>query len=134
MRKQILIVDDDEDDCDLFIDAAHIVDPDLVIEKMFTSRNAIDLLKTGYRPDFIFLDLNMPVVDGNTCLEKIRKMTSLSSVPVIIYTTSKRVSDENRLRELGADYFLTKPSSLRELCDEISFIITSRLRKTSEMV
>jgi DNA-binding response OmpR family regulator len=131
MQKQILIVDDDEDDCDLFIDAAHVVDSELVIDKIFTVRGAMQLLREGYHPDFIFLDLNLPIVDGGTCLKEIREINSLSDVPVIIYSTSKRQSDEDRLSGMGADYFLTKPSSLEELCSEITFILSSVWRKTS---
>ena len=134
MRKQILIVDDDEDDCELFIDAARLVDADLVFEKIHTSQEAIRLLKSSYRPDFIFLDLNMPMIDGNTCLKEIRRLDSLANVPVIIYSTSKRKNDESRLRTMGADYFLTKPSSLRELCDEISHILSTEWRVPTENV
>jgi CheY-like chemotaxis protein len=128
MGRQILIIDDDEDDCELFIDAARLVDADLVFEKKHTSPEAIALLSTNYKPDFIFLDLNMPMIDGNTCLKEIRKIGSLGNIPIIIYSTSKRKNDESRLRMLGADYFLTKPSSLRELCNEITYILSSEWR------
>jgi CheY-like chemotaxis protein len=134
MSRKILIIDDDEDDCELFIDAARLVDADLEIEKIFTSPDAIGLLKTGYRPDFIFLDLNMPMIDGNTCLKEIRGMNSLTRIPVIIYSTSKRKNDESRLSMMGADYFLTKPSSLRELCEEISYILAAEWRVPVENV
>lgn len=131
MQKQILIVDDDEDDCDLFIDAARLVDADLAIEKVFTAPGAMALLKNGYHPDFIFLDLNMPMIDGNICLKEIRGIESLDGVPVIIYSTSKRNKDVTKALSMGADYFLTKPSSLKELCSEISLVLSAEWRTTS---
>jgi DNA-binding response OmpR family regulator len=123
MSRKILIIDDDDDDCELFVDAAVMVEADLECEKVYRADRAIELLNTSYRPDFIFLDLNMPLVDGKKCLAEIRKISALNTIPVIVYTTSKRQDDQMSTLELGANYFITKPSALQELCDEIAYVL-----------
>jgi DNA-binding response OmpR family regulator len=122
MLRQILIVDDDEDDCNLFCEAVKMVDSKVVCQTVHSTRSALKLLDSDYTPDYIFLDLNMPGLDGSKCLSEIRKIQSLLTIPVIIYTTSKREDDRVRTKNLGANYFMTKPSSLAELCGEISFV------------
>jgi CheY-like chemotaxis protein len=122
MAKQILIVDDDEDDCNVFCEAVKMVDSRVICEMVHSTKNALNLLNSEYTPDYIFLDLNMPGPDGNMCLSEIRKIKGLLSTSVIIYTTSKREDDRTRTKQLGANYFMTKPSSLAELCGEISFV------------
>ena len=126
MARHIMIVDDDEDDCDLFCDAAQMVDSEVVCEKTYSTKSALRLLSTVYKPDFIFLDLNMPMFDGVDCLIEMRKIKSLDEVPIIIYTTSNRKDDQEKTQRLGANYFITKPNSLRELRCEIANIILHR--------
>jgi CheY-like chemotaxis protein len=121
--RNIMIVDDDEEDCDLLTDAIKTVDSTIDCVKVFSGEKAIDLLATDYRPDFIFLDINMPVSDGKKCLAEIGKNEAKNDIPVIIYTTSKRKVDIEETHDLGAVHFITKPTALKELCDEISFVL-----------
>jgi CheY-like chemotaxis protein len=131
MSTRILIVDDDEDDCDLLIDAIGMIDPAFVCAKVFNGKKAMELLSTGYRPDFIFLDLNMPIMDGRKCLIEIRKSRSLLKIPVIICSTSKRQSDIDETHRLGADSFITKPNSLIELSEQISLVLNKEWKGMS---
>lgn len=122
----ILIVDDDEDDRDLFCDAVNVVDPEI---NCITARNGEEALNELSadrlpRPDLIFLDLNMPRVNGVQCLRELKKHPKLKAIPVVIYSTSKLKEDRETTRRLGAVYFITKPSSLQELCDEIEVAIS----------
>lgn len=122
--RQVLIIDDDEDDCDIFADAIGMLDPDIDCQKVFSAKTALLLLTTPEcKPDLIFLDLNMHVLDGKKCLAEIRKIDGAKEIPVIIYSTSRRASDVAETRALGAVHFITKPSSLSELCSEISFVL-----------
>lgn len=78
------------------------------------SRQKIDGL-----PDFIFLDLNMPRMDGRACLAEPKNDEGLRDIPVVIYSTSSHPSDREETLRLGADYFLTEATSFRTLCDDI---------------
>ncbi|HTF16732.1 MAG TPA: response regulator [Chryseolinea sp.] len=124
MVKQVLIIDDDEDDCDLFADAMKTLDEPVECRKAFSVESAVTLLKSpAYKPDYIFLDINMGIYGGKKCLLDIAQIETLKSTPVIMYTTSKRKEDKEWSMQLGAAHYITKPSSLTELCDEIDFVL-----------
>jgi two-component system, chemotaxis family, chemotaxis protein CheY len=59
--------------------------------------------------DLIITDLNMPVVDGLTMIEELRKMPAHSGVPIIFLTTESDADLKQRARAAGATGWLTKP-------------------------
>jgi CheY-like chemotaxis protein len=118
----VLIVDDDEDDRELFCAAVHEIDSKI---DCIMARNGEEALR-GLRmasipkPNLIFLDLNMPRVNGVQCLKELKKDHALRDIPVIIYTTSKLQEDKELTSSLGAVGFITKPSCFQHLCDLIT--------------
>jgi len=125
----VLLVDDDEDDRDLFCLAVHDLDAAI---HCILARNGEEALQ-GLRmekfpkPNLIFLDLNMPRINGAQVLREIKKDPLLQHIPIAIYTTS-RVDDElNEIKELGARYILTKPSSFRHLSKMIGDIFEKEM-------
>jgi CheY-like chemotaxis protein len=125
----ILIVDDDEDDRDLLSDALHEIDPNI---KCLVARNGqeafLGLSLHHYpEPDLIFLDLNMPRLDGMQFLRVLKKDRSLQHIPVVIYSTSKLVEEKEECMHLGAVHFITKPSSFRELRRLISDVLIKEM-------
>lgn len=119
------LVDDDADDVEIFsIAAAEIKRP----IKCVTAVDGVDALHKLTRdekfiPDFIFLDLNMPRMNGKQTLVEIKKIPRLAEIPVIIYSTSARPLDIEETLQLGAFHFLTKPSSITKLTKELSALI-----------
>src|SRR4051812_42659307 len=92
MKKNItcLLIDDDPDDRDFFVTALMEIDQDFTC---LTSRDAIDALHNlrkdeEWQPDFIFIDLHMPFMDGKQCLVEIKKIERLKKIPAFIYATS----------------------------------------------
>ncbi len=73
---------------------------------------ALDLIRKE-RPDLIFMDLNMPKMDGKECCAAIKADPDLRSIPVIMVTTAGSRTDEQRCREAGCDDYLTKPIDRR---------------------
>jgi len=61
------------------------------------------------RPGLILLDLNMPRKDGREVLRDIRAHAELRRIPVVVLTTSKADTDIERVYELGANSFISKP-------------------------
>ncbi len=61
------------------------------------------------KPNLIFLDLNMPKVDGKTALKKIKETPDLKNIPVVIWTTSSSPEDRELCLQLGVIKFITKP-------------------------
>lgn len=120
------IVDDDEDDREFF--AAAI---DKLSFQSFTfiyavdGADALEQLDNELRPDYIFLDLNMPRIDGIQCLTEIRKRTHLKDIPVAIYTTSADSAIQSQALHLGASSFLTKPNTFDEMVNKLKIFFTT---------
>jgi len=70
-------------------------------------------------PDLIFLDLYMPIIDGESCLKILRKKMDLKNVPVIIYSSEKETDKLEGLLSMGANGFLKKPQSYSELLESL---------------
>ena len=134
-KKTFLIVDDDKDDCEFFCEAANEVDSSVQCLIAKNGEDALKQLNNGLKrlPDFIFLDLNMPRMDGKTCLIELKKDEKLKNIPVIILTTSSHQKDIDETRELGAVYFLTKPTDFQKLCNEIVFVIGQNWSKQQRL-
>ncbi|NVO00262.1 MAG: response regulator [Geobacteraceae bacterium] len=105
-RKKVLLVDD-----------VHLI---LELEKAFlkglpvdilVARNGAEALELVRRehPDLIYLDLNMPVMDGPTCCRALKADPATSGIPVIMVTTAGREQDELMCRASGCDDYITKP-------------------------
>lgn len=121
----VLIIDDDSEDRELFHEAIGEVDSSI---KCYTAKDGKEALSMMTReqvvlPDYIFLDINMPVMNGRECLAEIKKNSRLKAIPVIMYSTT---SDTNEIRgyyTLGAHDFLIKPHNFKKLVEELNSII-----------
>lgn len=119
----ILNVDDDEEDIEIFCDAVREIDPSIICLVAKSSEEALRILDSDLElPAYIFLDINMPKVDGNSCLAEIKKDRRLSSIPVIMYSTHTRKSDIETYRQLNAG-FLVKQNSFHELVAELKKVL-----------
>src|SRR5215210_3906539 len=73
--------------------------------------------------DFLILDLNLPDLDGFTICRELRRDVATATIPVLMLTA--RASERDRVTglELGADDYLTKPFSVRELLARVAAIL-----------
>jgi len=119
-QPSIFVVDDDEDD--LFFIKSSIVSniPNSQVKCFIHGRQLMDDLLSDNRtlPTFILLDLNMPVLNGRETLKMIRETESISSVPVVIFSTSNNPNEKTFCLKSGANDYYCKPSSL-SIYDEI---------------
>jgi len=111
------LIDDDEDDREIFSAALNAAAPTCECITAESAASALGLLdrQADFRPDFIFLDLNMPLMDGRACLAELKKRSKSRDIPVIIFTTSAHGKDIEETRELGAAHYLVKPASFNRL-------------------
>ena len=128
----LFLIDDDEDDRELFQYALEDISFKTNYKTAESAKRALLMLeKKTVAPDFIFLDLNMPEMDGRECLRELKQNPKTKSIPVIIYTTSSEQQDIEETRELGALDFITKPSKVSELTLLINnFLINQLQNKT----
>ncbi len=123
----VFIIDDDEDDRALFCEVVSDISGSIRCLSALNGQEALNSLQNRpILPDFIFLDLNMPRMNGKQCLAELKKIERLSSIPVIIYSTSKSEEDREKTKELGSVYFLTKPSSMDQLKKELEFVFAKK--------
>jgi|SRR5450432_2262183 len=121
--KRILLVDDDADDQLYFKDAINEISPDLQFEVARNGQEALATIGIPPPPDLIFLDLNMPIMNGYECLTALKKTAPYNQIPVVIFTTSKNEQDIQRSKKLGASLFFTKPSNFKLLCNKLDKIL-----------
>ena len=118
MKKPVycLLIDDDEEDKEFFNHALRNVDHRIFLHYSSNGADAIKNLKAGnYKPDYIFLDLNMMPMTGIESLVEIKKIASCADIPVIIYSTKINEDIKYKTLELGAFDHFEKPSSQVEL-------------------
>ncbi|MEP7164727.1 MAG: response regulator [Ferruginibacter sp.] len=130
----IYIVDDDPDDRQLILDA--FLENNSTLDYIFIE-NGEQLMSTLNStepenfPALILLDLNMPGMLGLHALKEIRDNKTYAHIPTIILTTSTFAQDESSSYKLGANCFLRKPQSYKELRDISASIIRLWLHRAS---
>ncbi len=123
--KHIFLVDDDEDDQLFFLEALQEVDNSIEFTYAENGKKALSKLSDlAHLPDLIFLDINMPELNGFECLKELKKCARLRTIPVIMLSTSVSLQDMTYSKELGANMFYTKPSSYSKLRDLLQKIIS----------
>jgi len=125
--RTVLIADDDPDDIEMFVEALQELDNHIYCLSAGNGHEALQLLNVvnAPKPDIIFLDLNMPKLNGKQCLIKLKQQDRFADIPVIIFTTSKLDDDNEEMRRLGAVDFITKPSKYGDLVHLLSNLLTS---------
>ncbi|WP_373494602.1 response regulator [Aquiflexum sp.] len=114
-RLEIIIADDDEDDQELLAEAISEISSNTNIRLAGNGKDLMKKLRELTLPDLVFLDLNMPLMNGFECLELIKKDPKLKNVPVLIYSTSANPDQIERTFQDGAHLYIQKPSNITEL-------------------
>jgi len=125
--KIILLADDDRDDTEMFCEALSKIDKSLIC---YNTVNGSELLKKlneiAVKPDLIFLDLNMPVMNGWQCMRKLKEDDHYKDIPVIMISTSSHQKEMDMAPEMGALCYFVKPNNFNELV-QVLHIITENL-------
>jgi CheY-like chemotaxis protein len=112
---KILFVDDDTDDKEIFFEAITEINPDVQCDVASNGAEALEKLQLqDVLPRYIFLDINMPIMDGKSFLIAIRGISRLKHIPVVIYSTTGEKEKIRELTSLGAEY-IGKPTSFEVL-------------------
>jgi len=115
MKKIILLVDDDIDDASIFCEALLSIDPKIVCYCAADGVEALEILENDEPPNIIFLDINMPRMNGWEFLRKLKCIYELAEIPVLVYSTSTLTNDINTALDLGALCFFAKPNKFSDL-------------------
>ena len=114
---RVLLTDDDEDDRFIFKEILDEMDKDITVHMVNDGRQLMDFLTTENNPlpHIIFLDLNMPNMNGIECLKEIRSHEKYSDISIAIYSTSTSKKDIEDTFSHGANIYITKPAAYSEL-------------------
>src|SRR5581483_1307159 len=112
MSKRILVVEDQEDNRQILRDLFGTVGYELI-----EAENGEDALALAARrrPDLILMDIQLPVMDGYEATRRLKADRALKDIPVIVVTSYALSGDEGKARAAGADAYVTKPYSPRDL-------------------
>lgn len=119
----ILLVEDNPGDVGLISQAIKRLSRPTSVRAAKNAEQAMEFLGIGHGheqafwPDVIFLDLNLPGIKGLELLECLRKESRFARTRILILTSSNAPDDVRRAQELGAQDYLTKPSTFRGLVE-----------------
>lgn len=120
-----LLVDDDLDDQEVFLMTLGKINKDIECLTANNGVEALSLLKkeNWFVPDYIFLDVNMPKMNGIECLRNLKELSQLNGSKIFMYSTTSEASVLEKSKKLGAEDFIVKPSSLAVLKETLSAIL-----------
>jgi CheY-like chemotaxis protein len=123
-KRKIVLIDDDHDDYEIFTMALTETDPSIDCIYYDSAKDALHKLANlqSSLPDFIFLDLNMPGMDGIQFLEEFKR-THMAHLPIIIYSTTILPPHRQKIEELGVYKSIVKPYSHGELIKILKTIL-----------
>jgi len=119
-RGKILIVEDDRDIVEMV--EYNLKQEGYTAVHAFNGEKGIGLAGKE-KPDLIILDLMLPAIDGFEVCKRLKQQPSTSRIPVIILSAKSRETDKVVGLELGADDYITKPFSPRELIARIRAVL-----------
>lgn len=127
-RKLILLAEDDDSHRFLFNKTVSQLPIDAVVINV---KDGVDLLSyleddTNDIPDLIFLDINMPRMNGLECLKKIREDGYHPHVPIIIYSTSDEDRDRAEASKYNATLYLVKDGNNRSLARILIMLLSGK--------
>jgi CheY-like chemotaxis protein len=130
----ILLADDDPDDCLIFSHVIKEMPDDIKFTCLSSCHHLMHFLNdpTATAPDVIFLDLNMPGINGRDCLTKMKTKTGWENIPIVIYSTASREEIIEECYRLGATSFIVKPDETKKLKAKISWAIEKFTRAENE--
>ncbi|MDR6843724.1 response regulator [Flavobacterium granuli] len=121
----ITLADDDEDDRLFFTDAFEELKINTVVNTVNNGKELLNFLNhpETILPNIIFLDLNMPILNGIDCLKEIKQNDKFNDIAIAIYSTSSSDQDIENTFVLGANIYIKKPSSFNDLKKILSDVV-----------
>ena len=111
---KLLLIDDDEEEYELLSTAFREVMAGGTVLYANGCKNIIETI-TEFKPDIVFLDINMPTVDGIDCLKKIREHKDYQELPVVMYSTSNNKQSVQDSFDNKANLYVVKSYSYQGL-------------------
>jgi CheY-like chemotaxis protein len=97
--------------------------------RLLTAVNGEDGLRAAmqHRPNVILLDVHLPDIDGEEVLRRLKTEAGTAAIPVIVVSADATLRQEARLREAGANAYLTKPLDVPKFLSTIEEFLYARV-------
>jgi CheY-like chemotaxis protein len=120
--RSIFLIEDDKDDQDFFVEALANIQNAVLYDIANNGKEAIERLKApDVFPDFIFTDINMPIMDGIECLTQLCGNPQTRHIPVVVLSTD--IGKTALALKIGAKAFIKKPGDSQILRDQMEWTI-----------
>ena len=129
-HKHVVLADDDRDHAFLFERILKQVSP---LHTLSVAPDGDVLLQVlqAHPPDVLFLDLRMPSKNGIECLKEIRNTPGLSQLPIVVYSSSSKMTDIQRSYLHQADLYMVKPFHTDHLQNALEAVLSMDLKQTT---
>jgi two-component system cell cycle response regulator DivK len=121
--QKILVVEDNELNLRLFCDIlrAHGYEAEPVRD----GREAVERAR-AFEPDLVIMDIQMPHISGLEIIEQLKADEALASIPIMAVTAYAAKGDEERIRDAGAEGYVSKPISVIRFVDAVKALLMDR--------
>jgi CheY-like chemotaxis protein len=124
MERIVVLIDDDQDDIDVLQEFISVVDPSASCVSFRSSEKAIETLSgNSLLPDYIFIDYNMPQINGEQCLTKLKGQEKLNRTTFVMNSTHMPSDIAERLLGKGANRIFQKPYQVNSYIDILTSIL-----------
>ncbi len=131
MNKLIAVIDDEPDILELI--SLHLTKSNFKVKKFLNAESFFKFLSSKI-PDLIILDLMLPDLDGIEVCKYLKSNQEFSSIPIIMLTARVSETDKVLGLELGADDYVTKPFSPRELVARVKAVLRRKTQDSGEKI
>jgi CheY-like chemotaxis protein len=122
----VLVIDDDQDDHEIFSGAMHLAYPKALCEFAFNRLEALaKLSERANKPDFIFMDLNMPEMEPEEFIQKLRMIPDMENIAVYTLSGFPPYDQMKYLMKIGVKKVLQKQNTISQLSNLLRSTIGS---------
>ncbi|MCE6989851.1 response regulator [Dyadobacter sp. CY323] len=126
-NKQLLVmIDDDIDDHEIFRMALNEIGEPVQCQFFVDCESAIAhfLKNTSTPPGYVFIDIRLPRLNGDQCLQELQQLKQFDSPLLVVYSSSIPPEFRSKLAKVGVDKFLEKTGSIQLLANRIEELLT----------
>ena len=129
MGQKILVVEDNELNLKLFCDLlrAHGYE----VEPVRDGREAVERAR-AFAPDIIVMDIQMPHITGLELIEQIKADDELKPIPIMAVTAYAAKGDEERIRDAGAEGYVSKPISVLRFVEAVRALLNAAAARAAQ--
>ena len=120
MSKRVLVVEDNELNLKLFCDLLRVHEHE--VAPVRDGREAVDRARE-FAPDLIIMDIQLPHVSGLELIGQLKADEALKRIPIMAVTAFAAKGDEERIRDAGAEAYVSKPISVMRFIEQVDALL-----------